>query len=1030
MHHAITRRAGALLLAASLLAGYAAAGEDGLMPLAVYDSRLKAIHTNAGTFLPEFPTGGQTAYTLVLAPEEAEATLIPEAESAAATVTVDGEEREETTVHAAPGERIPLEIVSALPDGSQSAYQLTVFRSQAAFTARAEIGAAGEDGARPVRVELSAPPGLQFRSPTLALAFDPDKLALADKDGGAPSEVLPAVTEFAEGVLNNPGRPGDESPFKAVSFALNNRNGVFRLALGQADAASAAPDYEATDEPFLTVHFLLAPGAAFTEDTLTAADAAGFVQNGLSLGERAADGGYVFATYPGILAVAGWRRAVSVRENTAAGGSMARTPAGDTCGFGETLTIEAKPDKGKRFVRWEASEAETALLGGAEALQSARLTLTVTEDVQIESLTPVFEDAPARTFALTLAQPAEGGAIEAEGADDLSAVPEDTAVTLTAVPSEGWRFTGWTGALTGTETPARLVMDGDKTVGASFERLPEVPLSGLLRQEDGETLREENGALVLDMPGQGTVTLTRADGKPLTAEGAAPEGTALALTAREAEGMRFTRWQKRVTAREAGDPLQNTRLEITAQSGESWRALFEPMEPLDEEQGRLALLSVRAPQGRALRPDDAPLTFGFDSAKTAYTLALMDTDGADVTLALATKSVPNPGAAVLHLRDGAEAGRVYLGASALQSGPAECTLTDVRDGDVLAVSVDGGQTYTVTVRRTDAKRGPALRGVFTRDEAEPDTVWLNVEARGFAIAAAEFTLPVAKGVLSACDAETGDALVSDDLTGGAVSVTDPRFAAVSAVLIRGGEDESCDLVAVRIAAADPAGGPVPANESYAGVLRLRFRMQAGTALELPTDGVPLTLFDGALCEVTHVMAVLDRTAGGIELTGEFLAYNAAQLPTLALAVDGEPYELAEDAVAVACEGPADEKRPFGLQRFSFSVSGVPDGALVLTAEKPLHTPLVISGLTAEGEDLDLTDGTQYPALQGAFMRCGDADGDGFVRVSDRDLLYAGALDLDGDGVFRQADLDILTDSLSYGGGAKQIDQGGDARANE
>ena len=99
-------------------------------------------------------------------------------------------------------------------------------------------------------------------------------------------------------------------------------------------------------------------------------------------------------------------------------------------------------------------------------------------------------------------------------------------------------------------------------------------------------------------------------------------------------------------------------------------------------------------------------------------------------------------------------------------------------------------------------------------------------------------------------------------------------------------------------------------------------------------------------------------------------------------------------------------------------------------EKPLHTPLVVSGLTAEGEDLDLTDETGYPALQGVFMRCGDADGDGFVRVSDRDLLYAGAVDLDGDGVFRQADLDILTDSLSYGGGAKQIDQGGDARANE
>ncbi len=40
--------------------------------------------------------------------------------------------------------------------------------------------------------------------------------------------------------------------------------------------------------------------------------------------------------------------------------------------------------------------------------------------------------------------------------------------TLTATPQPGCFFTAWTGDLTGTQNPATLLMDGDKTVGATF----------------------------------------------------------------------------------------------------------------------------------------------------------------------------------------------------------------------------------------------------------------------------------------------------------------------------------------------------------------------------------------------------------------------------------------------------------------------------------------------------------------------------------------------------------------------------------
>jgi uncharacterized repeat protein (TIGR02543 family) len=41
-------------------------------------------------------------------------------------------------------------------------------------------------------------------------------------------------------------------------------------------------------------------------------------------------------------------------------------------------------------------------------------------------------------------------------------------VTLTANPAAGWRFAGWSGDLTGTNNPETLLMDGNKTVTATF----------------------------------------------------------------------------------------------------------------------------------------------------------------------------------------------------------------------------------------------------------------------------------------------------------------------------------------------------------------------------------------------------------------------------------------------------------------------------------------------------------------------------------------------------------------------------------
>lgn len=54
--------------------------------------------------------------------------------------------------------------------------------------------------------------------------------------------------------------------------------------------------------------------------------------------------------------------------------------------------------------------------------------------------------------------------------------PAGTIVSLEAVPTEGWAFTGWSGDLSGTENPTTITMNSVKTVTATFELIPIVSI--------------------------------------------------------------------------------------------------------------------------------------------------------------------------------------------------------------------------------------------------------------------------------------------------------------------------------------------------------------------------------------------------------------------------------------------------------------------------------------------------------------------------------------------------------------------------
>lgn len=73
---------------------------------------------------------------------------------------------------------------------------------------------------------------------------------------------------------------------------------------------------------------------------------------------------------------------------------------------------------------------------------------------------------------------------------------EGTTVELTATPAAGHRFAGWSGDLGGTANPASLVMDGPKSVTATFE--PDFALYGWASENGGTTGGEGGTEVVVD----------------------------------------------------------------------------------------------------------------------------------------------------------------------------------------------------------------------------------------------------------------------------------------------------------------------------------------------------------------------------------------------------------------------------------------------------------------------------------------------------------------------------------------------------
>jgi hypothetical protein len=80
---------------------------------------------------------------------------------------------------------------------------------------------------------------------------------------------------------------------------------------------------------------------------------------------------------------------------------------------------------------------------------------------------------------------------------------QGTIVSLTAVPNGGWRFTSWSGDLSGGINPGTIEMTGNKTVTATFDRLrSDLDATGTLNWDKVKKTETVTGTIVVKNIGE------------------------------------------------------------------------------------------------------------------------------------------------------------------------------------------------------------------------------------------------------------------------------------------------------------------------------------------------------------------------------------------------------------------------------------------------------------------------------------------------------------------------------------------------
>ncbi|MFT3680259.1 MAG: InlB B-repeat-containing protein [Ferruginibacter sp.] len=210
-----------------------------------------------------------------------------------------------------------------------------------------------------------------------------------------------------------------------------------------------------------------------------------------------------------------------------AGGTITRNPNTTSYTAGTIVTLTAAPAAGYVFTGWSGDVTGT----------SSSVSVTMNSN---KTVTANFQ---AVTYTLTtVATPTAGGTVAKS--PSTTSYAQGAVVTLTATPTSGYVFTGWSGDATGTATMVTVTMNSSKTVTANFQAAT-YTLTTTATPTAGGTIAKSPSA---------------------TSYAA---GTVVTLTATAASGYIFTGWSGDVTA-------TTTSVTVTMSSNKSVTANFAP----------------------------------------------------------------------------------------------------------------------------------------------------------------------------------------------------------------------------------------------------------------------------------------------------------------------------------------------------------------------------------------------------------------------------------------------------------------------
>lgn len=116
------------------------------------------------------------------------------------------------------------------------------------------------------------------------------------------------------------------------------------------------------------------------------------------------------------------------------------------------VTVTASPASGYTFDYWEGSASGT----------SPTVTITMDSD---KSLTANFKDT-TQNYTLTVnISPSGAGSVSPSGGD----FEQDAQIVIVATPAAGYKFSHWSGDVSGTDPAIMLTMDRDRSVVANFD---------------------------------------------------------------------------------------------------------------------------------------------------------------------------------------------------------------------------------------------------------------------------------------------------------------------------------------------------------------------------------------------------------------------------------------------------------------------------------------------------------------------------------------------------------------------------------